>query len=232
MSSPSTALFVLNENATRFAGEYPAAVDAILHRHYMDDMLTSVDTEEEAIQLANEVRYVHQQGGFHMRNWVSNSLTVLEALGANPKQGKSMDMTSDLALEKVLGMWWSTTSDVFRYKLCTDRNRDLLAGAKHPTKRDMLRTLMAIYDPLGLIGHYLMYLKILLQQVWRAQTEWDEPIGEKELEKWHNWLRILPELESVEIPRCYYQAGASIDEANIELHTFVDASELGYAAVS
>ncbi|XP_065078483.1 uncharacterized protein LOC135701567 [Ochlerotatus camptorhynchus] len=42
----------------------------------------------------------------------------------------------------------------------------------------------------------------------------------------------MAELELVEIPRCYYQADSSINEARIELHTFVDASELGYAAVS
>ncbi|XP_065085173.1 uncharacterized protein LOC135707298 [Ochlerotatus camptorhynchus] len=230
--SPSTALFVLNENAARFESEYPIAVDAIRHRHYVDDMLTSVDTEEEAINLANEVRYIHQQGGFHMRNWVSNSYKVLEVLGEKPNPEKSLEMSADLAMEKVLGMWWSTTKDVFRYKLCTERNKDLLTGIKHPTKRDMLRTLMAIYDPLGLIAHYLMFLKILLQEVWRAKTGWDEEIGKKELEKWYTWLRILPELESVEIPRCYYRADSSIDEARIELHTFVDASELGYAAVS
>ncbi|XP_065095799.1 uncharacterized protein LOC135717600 [Ochlerotatus camptorhynchus] len=230
--SPSTALFVLNENAARFESEYPVAADAIHRRHYVDDMLTSVDTEEEAIKLANDVRYIHQQGGFLMRNWVSNSTKVLEALGENTQPEKSMEMSADPAMEKVLGMWWSTTKDVFRYKLCTERNKDLLTGIKHPTKRDMLRTLMAIYDPLGLIAHYLMFLKILLQEVWRAKTAWDEEIGEKELEKWHTWLRTLPELELVEIPRCYYQADSSINEARIELHTFVDASELGYAAVS
>ncbi|XP_065094111.1 uncharacterized protein LOC135714659 [Ochlerotatus camptorhynchus] len=188
--SPSTALFVLNENAARF------------------------------------------ESGFHMRNWVSNSYKVLEALGEKPNPEKSLEMSADLAMEKVLGMWWSTTKDVFRYKLCTERNKNLLTGIKHPTKRDMLRTLMAIYDPLGLIAHYLMFLKILLQEVWRAKTGWDEEIGKKELEKWYTWLRILPELESVEISRCYYRADSSIDEARIELHTFVDASELGYAAVS
>ncbi|XP_062556691.1 uncharacterized protein LOC134221516 [Armigeres subalbatus] len=214
--SPSTALFVLNNNATRFESKYPAAVDAIHHRHYVDDMLTSVDTEEDAIQLAKDVRYIHLQG---------------EAIAENPSHEKSMEMNADLVMEKVLGMWWSTTTDVFRYKLCTDRNRDILLGTKHPTKRDMLRMLMAIYDPLGLIGNYLMYLKVLLQEVWRARTGWDEEIGKKELEKWHTWLLIMPELQSVEIPRCYYQA-ESIDEARIELHTFVDASELGYAAVS
>ncbi|XP_053698906.1 uncharacterized protein LOC128745862 [Sabethes cyaneus] len=157
--SPSTAIFVLNENASRFGKEYPTAVDAIHHRLYVDDMLTSVDTEEEAITLASEVRYIHQQGGFYMRNWVSNSSVVLKSLDENPKHEKSMDMNSDLAMAKVLGMWWSTTEDVFRHKLSTDRNKDLLSGEKHPTKRDILRTLMATYDPLGLIAHYLMYLK-------------------------------------------------------------------------
>ncbi|XP_053686412.1 uncharacterized protein LOC128735954 [Sabethes cyaneus] len=227
--SPSTAIFVLNENASRFAKEYPTAVDAIHHRHYVDDMLTSVDTEEEAITLANEVRYIHQQGGFYMRNWVSNSSVVLKSLDENPKHEKSMDMNSDLAMAKVLGMWWSTTEDVFRYKLCTDRNKDLLSGGKHPTKRDILRTLMAIYDPLGLIAHYLMYLKVLIQEVWRTKTGWDEKVEERELDKWHTWLHILPELESVEIPRCYCRPELSIAETNIELHTFVDASELGFS---
>lgn len=81
--SPSTALYVLNKNASRFE-KGTVAVEAICRRHYVDDMLTSVNTEQEAIQLANDVRYIHHQGGFHMRNWVSNSSTVLEALGENP----------------------------------------------------------------------------------------------------------------------------------------------------
>lgn len=230
--SPSTALYVLNENATKYETRYPLAVDAICRRHYVDDMLTSVDTEEEAIELANEVRYIHHQGGFHMRNWVSNSPAVVAALEEDPKFEKSMEMNAELAMEKVLGMWWSTTADVLCYKLCTDRNQELLTGAKHPTKRDVLRTLMAIFDPLGLIAHYLMYLKVLLQEIWRAKTEWDEKINEKHLEKWLTWLRILPELESVEIPRCYFRHESRIDNATVELHTFVDASENGYAAVS
>ncbi|XP_062541327.1 uncharacterized protein LOC134209357 [Armigeres subalbatus] len=163
--SPSTALHVLNKNASRFENRYPTAVDTIRRRHYVDDMLTSVDTVEEAVKLANDVCYIHRKGGFHMRNWVSNSSAVLKALGENPKSEKSMEMNAELAMEKVLGMWWSTTTDVFRYKLCTDRNRDLLSGAKHPTKRDVLRTLMAIYDPLGPIAHYLMYLKVVLQEI-------------------------------------------------------------------
>lgn len=77
-----------------------------------------------------------------------------------------------------------------------------------------------------------MYLKVLLQEIWRAKTGWDEKIEDKHLEKWLTWLRILPELEFVEIPRCYFRHEAGIDNAIVELHTFVDASESGFAAVS
>ncbi|XP_058448819.1 uncharacterized protein LOC131428793 [Malaya genurostris] len=230
--SPSSAQFIMNENATRFEQQFPLAVDAIRRRHYVDDMLTSVDTENEAILLASNVRFIHQQGGFEMRNWMSNSSTVLRALGAARRNDKNMDMDSSQCFEKVLGMWWNTENDVFRYKLSTDRNRELLSGKEIPTKREVLRTLMCTYDPLGLIANYMMPLKILLQEIWRAGTGWDERIGDREFAKWNSWLNMLPYIESVRIPRCYYAPNANNSRQIIELHTFVDTSESGMAAVS
>lgn len=100
-----------------------------------------------------------------MRNWLSNSSNVLNALEVDKKQEKSLNITSDLATEKILGMWWCTATDTFTYKLSPKHNIELLAGKRKPTKREMLRTLMAIFDPLGLISHLLIFLKILLQEV-------------------------------------------------------------------
>nr|XP_043066509.1 uncharacterized protein LOC122321147 [Drosophila bipectinata] len=74
--SPSCAQYVKNRNAESFKKEYPRAVKCILENHYVDDMLDSVDTEEEAISLARQVHYIHLQGGFLIRNWVSNSREV------------------------------------------------------------------------------------------------------------------------------------------------------------
>ncbi|XP_070136094.1 uncharacterized protein [Drosophila bipectinata] len=62
--SPSCAQYVKNRNAESFKKEYPRAVKCILENHYVDDMLDSVDTEEEAISLARQVHYIHLQGGF------------------------------------------------------------------------------------------------------------------------------------------------------------------------
>ncbi|XP_070135337.1 uncharacterized protein [Drosophila bipectinata] len=79
--SPSCAQYVKNRNAESFKKEYPCAVKCILENHYVDDMLNSVDTEEEAISLARQVHYIHLQGGFLIGKWVSNSREVLSALG-------------------------------------------------------------------------------------------------------------------------------------------------------
>ncbi|XP_062537647.1 uncharacterized protein LOC134205965 [Armigeres subalbatus] len=90
---------------------------------------------------------------------------------------------------------------------------------------------MTIYDPVGLIDHYLVLLKILLQEVWRTGIDWDEPIPENLFERWRTWIRLLPELEKLRIPRCYRQVVLSIEEAAVDMHVFVDASESAMSAV-
>ncbi|XP_055543644.1 uncharacterized protein LOC129729178 [Wyeomyia smithii] len=140
--SPSCAQFIINENAARFAERLPKAVEVIKNGHYVDDMLVNVDTEEEAIKLAKDIQYIHLQGGFTMRNWISNSTSVMQALGETGKVEKSLSINDETVLEKVLGMWWDTKTDTFRFKLSTERNQNISSANKNPTKRDVLRVLM------------------------------------------------------------------------------------------
>lgn len=175
--SPSCAQYVKNVNAERHSQEYPRATEVIIKKHYVDDMLVSVENEQEAIQLANEVKLVHDNGGFEIRNWISNSSHVLKALQGTSVQEKNLALSSELATEKVLGMWWSTSTDTFCFKVGWNRHdKELLNGQRCPTKREILRVLMTIFDPLGLIAHSLMFLKILPQEVWRSGVQWDDPI--------------------------------------------------------
>lgn len=85
---------------------------------------------------------------------------------------------------------------------------------------------MSVYDPLGLIGNFVMYLKIILQEIWRSGVSWDDKIKEEQYLKWNRWLKYLPDLENISIQRCYLKI------IYTELHTFVDASVNGYAAVA
>ncbi|XP_058826902.1 uncharacterized protein LOC131686906 [Topomyia yanbarensis] len=228
--SPSSAQFIKNLNAERFRAEYPVAVEVIQKRHYVDDMLVSVCTEQEAIQLAQQVNRVHAEGGFEIRNWISNSKQVVHALEEKQTEEKNLDLSPELSTEKVLGMWWCTDSDTFTYKVGWSRyGRALLEGELRPTKRQMLRVLMSIYDPLGLIAHFLMYLKVLLQEVWRSGIDWDDQIDDVLLKKWHTWLRVLPQVERISLPRCYLSRIPSRND-DVQLHTFVDAGDNGITA--
>lgn len=98
--SPSPAQFVKNSNALRFADRFPRAADAILNHHYVDDLLDSANSVEEAVNLAKDVIYVHKQGGFHIRNWISNSTEVLEALQSSKEQSnKNLSISAELPTE-------------------------------------------------------------------------------------------------------------------------------------
>ncbi|XP_062557612.1 uncharacterized protein LOC134222478 [Armigeres subalbatus] len=57
--SPSCAHYVKNLNGKRFEKQYPRAVECIKYEHYVDDMLASLETEQEAVKLAKEVRFIH-----------------------------------------------------------------------------------------------------------------------------------------------------------------------------
>ncbi|XP_055603799.1 uncharacterized protein LOC129752034 [Uranotaenia lowii] len=229
--SPSCAQFAKNMNAREYAGQYPRAASAIIENHYVDDMLIATETVEEAICLAKEVRYIHAQAGFEMRNWVSNSPEVLETLNGTSGNEKNLNYDAELSTEKVLGMWWCTISDSFTFKLSPKHEKELLSGECVPTKRQVLRTLMAVFDPLGLLSNLMIYLKILLQEVWRTSIDWDEKIPSNIFKNWLQWLAVLPKVQSVSVPRCYRSNINLEADTIVQLHTFVDASELGYAAV-
>ncbi|XP_065077337.1 uncharacterized protein LOC135700687 [Ochlerotatus camptorhynchus] len=227
--SPSTAQHVKNTNAKKFEQDYPDAVDAIIKRHYVDDMLVSTETKEEAVKLAQDVKKIHEHAGFEIRNWISNSAMVQATSKGAATEEKNLNIGEEATTEKVLGMWWNTSNDCFTYKLSSRYDEALLSGSRRPTKREVLRTLMMIYDPLGFIAHLLMFLKVLLQEIWRTSVGWDDPIEDLQFEKWLKWLAVFPDMRLVEVPRCY-RSLTSV-EAEVEMHTFVDASENGFAAV-
>uniref|UniRef100_A0A182NDP7 Uncharacterized protein n=1 Tax=Anopheles dirus TaxID=7168 RepID=A0A182NDP7_9DIPT len=127
-------------------------------------------------------------------------------------------------------MWWDSRSDTFCFKTPASLH-SFLEGNAVPTKRQLLSLLMSIYDPLGLIAGFLFFLKVILQEVWRAGVDWDQEIHLVQYEKWRSWIKCLAELEKISIPRCYRQR-VDLNENNLQLHIFVDAGADGFAAVA
>lgn len=119
--SPSQAQYVKNRNASEFSKQFPEAAVAIEKKHYVDDYFDSVDTVEEAINRAKEVRFIHSKGGFEIRNWVSNSGTFLDELGeAKVSQAVHLNRDKDSGTERVLGIVWDPKDDNFRFRRTID----------------------------------------------------------------------------------------------------------------
>lgn len=91
---------------------------------------------------------------------------------------------------------------------------------------------MSFFDPLGLLGFLLVHGKILLQDIWRAGTQWDEEVEEEHWNRWRDWTSLLRQVSDIRIPRCYFPEATELHYKRLQLHVFVDASEAAYAAVA
>lgn len=130
-------------------------------------MIDCTDTVDEAETLFKDVKFIHQAGGFNIKNFASNSKELLRRIGEKTiAQNKDMNIGNELGTERVLGMFWGTATDSFTYSLkFTKVNEQMLSGEYCPTKREVLRILMSVFDPLGLLANFLVYAKILLQEI-------------------------------------------------------------------
>lgn len=227
--SPSSAQYVLMTNAKKFEQEKPKACEAIYNNHYVDDWLQSVETSDEAISLARDVKEIHERGGFEIRNWISNSTDLIDTLNdSNPGESKNLELASKY--DKVLGLFWETSGDHFTFSVRRPLSSlDILEGKQKPTKRQVLQIMMSVFDPLGLISHILIYPKILIQMIWRSGIDWDSRINDDHFEHWQIWTKSLAVIENLKIPRWI---GFSSKNSNVQLHVFVDAGEEGFAAAA
>lgn len=230
--SPSTAQFVKNKNAMDFKDTHPRAVEAVTRSHYVDDLIDCTHTPEEAIKLISDVQFIHQHAGFELRGFHSNSPEVLGALANGTQDGtKMLEDKVNFAMERVLGMYWHTADDTFTYCLKFVKfnpHTDNFA----PTKREILSTVMSVFDPLGFLAHFVVYAKIVLQEVWRCKTGWDDALPPILRNKWIQWLDDLPKVERVHVPRLYSDRMSPSPPTSIPLHLFVDASLDAFAAVA
>lgn len=222
-SSPFQAQFVLQHHAKKFQDKFPMAVETILKSTYMDDSMDSVLDEEQGIELHRQLSLLLTKAGMHARKWLSNCSRVLREI---PLQDRKAEVDLDreyLPCAKTLGVWWFADQDVFTFKENAPGN-----DMKY-TKRNFLRKIATLFDPIGFLAPFTIRAKILLQEMWTAGLDWDEELNEPLINSARVWFNELKDLTAVRIPRCLLVKGKPID--TVTLHTFVDASEDAYGAV-
>jgi hypothetical protein len=128
---------------------------------------------------------------------------------------------------KVLGMVWHAGTDCLSYSAkFRDLNEFIESRGESSksiiwTKRILLSLSATVYDPLGLIALFTVRSRSLSQSLWQEKLELDQPIPDKVVKSWLEWLDELFTFPLLIIVPRYLKMKP---KKFVELHVFADAS--------
>ena len=210
-----------DDNEDKYGSE---AAETVRRNFYVDDLLKSIQTTDQATALAVKLTAMLKEGGFHLTKFLSNRREVLSALPTQERANPTLNLELDqLPINRTLGLHWDAERDVFCFKTVSTN--------KPATKRGILSTTSSPFDPLGFLSPFILPIKVLIQDLWKGRVEWDDEIQGHHLKVWRQWTGSLQRLEDIKIPRCYRNPDIS-NSCTVQLHVFSDASEYAYSAAA
>ncbi len=222
-ASPFCSQHVVLTHAKAHATDYPHAAETVNDSMYVDDVLDSCETVDEAVQLRRELLELFALGNFKLRKWSSNDPAVLNDIPVEDRlQSIEIREAEGSPKIKTLGVLWDAVNDVFTFCIQPPDPEMKL------TKRNVLSTIATIFDPLQLLTPFTIRAKVLMQEIWKAGVGWDDILPDDLINKWSKWCSELHQLSNVAVPR-------SLRLPNLIqacLHVFSDASNQAYGAVA
>ena len=183
---------------------------------FVDNWVSGAETSEQAYERFCEAINVLADAHLPLSKWYTNDPNL-----------QNVFSESDCSVEKVisiLGLNWSNFSDKFLFNNLDMGNKLIY----EPTKRTVLSSIANIYDPLGFLSPFVMYAKILFQDIWCLKLDWNNSLPMDIKNKYDLWLTSSEHLKSFSVNRCYFPSYAWSELRSIELHMFSDSSERGY----
>lgn len=227
VSSPGSANYGLQEAAREGQEEFgEEAAKFVTEDFYVDDGLTSVKTDEEAIDLVSNTQKMCAKKGIRLHKFTSNSQPVLDSIPVEDRSQSIQNLTfglDDSVVERTLGIEWSVLTDCFGFKV--------VLKDKPANRRGILSIVSSVYDPLGFVAPFILRGKQLLQDLCRSDSDWDAPVSEELDTQWLTWKLDVLHLNDFSIDRCIRPA-VFADVSSVEFHHFSDASTVGYGQCS
>ncbi|XP_050359346.1 uncharacterized protein LOC126779442 isoform X4 [Nymphalis io] len=196
---------------------------AIRRDFYVDDYLSGGNTISETIEISKKVHSVLSSAKFNLRKWRSNNPEILRQVTNSKIESQNtlhfFDQDPNSCQAKTLGLNWVCDSDSLTYTINITPNTKI-------TKRHVLSVISKIFDPLGLVGPYVVQAKIIMQRLWINKYDWDDEMSHELKNLWSTFENTLISLNNLKIPRWVLCQ----DSIKHEIHVFTDASEKAYGA--
>jgi len=221
-AAPFLATRTLNHLADLEKAKYPNASAMVRDSVYVDDLMGGNKNTEEAITTTTELRNMADSAGFSFRKWTSNDPALLQSIPPELREvAEPVPLNTDIGV-KTLGIHWYPIEDNYRFKITLAQD-----PVTNYTKRMILSEMSQLFDPLGWLAPVTIQAKILMQQIWTLNIEWDTALPSVIQEQWVRYRKNLKKLEEIKIPR--YVFPDTITKKY--LVGYADASLRAYSAV-
>lgn len=218
-ASPYLALRTVKKLVEDEKNNFPVACREILQSLYMDDCVVSFLKQEEALTFYQEVVDLFARGGFQLTKWSSNSNKILDHIPHSDRLCERVAWLNENNFShKILGMRWNTNQDCLFFKI--DKIN------KPCTKRGILSSILTMYDPMGLLAPVVLFVKLLIKELWQVKLEWDDLPPQYIVNSWKNFVSEMHFLENITFPRHI----SVVENCKFELIGFGDASLKAYGA--
>ncbi|GBP18864.1 hypothetical protein EVAR_20394_1 [Eumeta japonica] len=185
---------------------------------YMDDLVSSCLTEQDAALLSNELIELFRAGRFDLIKFSRNSAQVMSSIPHTHRVSDNVEFDANDKV-KILGLHWLPAKDVFTFSVDWE--------TRECTKRNILSTVARLWDLMGYVAPAILLAKLFIKWLWENKIDWDDTPPPSFIVRWQQFENELPLLRDVHLPR----------HIGVKAHCFTsvlgfaDASERGYDGV-
>ncbi|XP_028407540.1 uncharacterized protein LOC114530158 [Dendronephthya gigantea] len=204
-ASPFMLGATLEHHFDCYTAEFPETVEALKQNTYVDNLMKAGSSAEELVQFKQEATEILEAAKFPVHKWESNI--------------QSLDQEKNPT--KFLGHNWDKRADTLEIPIAP-------ANVEEPvTKRQILKELSSVYDPLGIISPVMVEGKRIYREACDEKVGWNGEVSSIIAKDWLKWRR---QLRNVRIPRSIARSVRKVKA--IHLHLFADASFTACSAVT
>ena len=118
--SPCIANWTIKKTAADQSDSFDQiSIKTIENNFYMDDFLSSFHEISVVIKVCVDVTNILQKGVFRLTKFISNNLSLLQALPTSNNSPTLTEMNlsvNDISIERAFGILWNPETDTFHIK--------------------------------------------------------------------------------------------------------------------
>ena len=158
----------MNRAVEENKAQFREAERLVKYSFYVNNMLTSFETEDEALNGARPVHKALATREFSLTQWMTSSRRLLNELKPFRLAAPTWNIDFyELPTERTLGILWDSNTDSYMFKVLFKVDRSAV-----PCKSDFLSIFSRVYDPLGFVSPVTFLMKQLMQEIWKLDIDW------------------------------------------------------------